>query len=623
MKALKIVLVSLLVLLALLFAGGYFILRSVDINKYIPLVIREVKKNTGRDLSAGKAVLVPSLGGFTFEIKDLVLSDAPQFSEEPFMTAESLRLNVDLKALLLSRKVRADIKVAGLKLVIIRGKKGLTNVQAMAPEQLPASPSVAGKSVDQGASSGAAALGLISVDAFKVVSGEIRYIDETFSPALTIPIKNVRFLVRNFSVDKLFDFTLELSLFSAGDNVAVKGFSRLDPAASMFFLKDAEVAVDLDKIDLGAMADALPILRPAQLNVLKGQARALLPEVKAGPQGLEALKLHCTLLQGKVGSGQLPVPLQKISLQSQADIKEAMFELTADLAGGALAAKGKAEDYMSSLAVRFTFSGSDMDLGRFTAGYKLPVRITGLAAFEGSAGFSGTGPKEVMSSLHGQADVKLSGAKITGQSLLKTALSSIPMLPGVWEAVEPSLAQQARKEAEDGVTVIEECQADLRLQGMVLQVVKARLLTHEIELDASGTLDLPERVNMKADVLVLNELADVLVRKVNDLSGIRDDAGRLLLPVSISGPLAAPRISPDLDYLARKLLINKGLERVMTNNPQVRNVLDAIFSSGKPSSAGSQAEAAAPASEAPGGQNDLRPEKAVGDLLESIFQLKK
>jgi hypothetical protein len=87
--------------------------------------------------------------------------------------------------------------------------------------------------------------------------------------------------------------------------------------------------------------------------------------------------------------------------------------------------------------------------------------------------------------------------------------------------------------------------------------------------------------------------------------------------------LAAPRISPDLDYLARKLLINKGLERVMTNNPQVRNVLDAIFSSGKPSSAGSQAEAAAPASEAPGGQNDLRPEKAVGDLLESIFQLKK
>ena len=100
MRKVLLVLAGVLVLLVVVVAA---IAMLVDADHFRPQVEQQATAALGRQVSIGKLKLALFSGGITAE--KLSVADDPQFSSEPFVTADSMAIGVDLHALIFSRKL--------------------------------------------------------------------------------------------------------------------------------------------------------------------------------------------------------------------------------------------------------------------------------------------------------------------------------------------------------------------------------------------------------------------------------------------------------------------------------------------------------------------------------------
>jgi hypothetical protein len=209
------------------------------------------------------------------------------------------------------------------------------------------------------------------------------------------------------------------------------------------------------------------------------------------------------------------------------------------------------------------------------------------------------------------------------------------MLPGLLASAQSSLPPETQSDLEKGVTLINSCEAVAKSKGGVVTLEKADLVTRDVTISATGTANLLGDVDIKADLYIEKALAQALISKVKDLGGISTDDGRLYIPLFVQGPLMKPKVQPDVAYLSKKLLMERGkdqLQKVLEKNPQAQGLLNAIF--GGPAQGGqSQDQSATPGSAEgsqpqptdQGGQQNqggTNTNKAVNALFNAIFEKK-
>src|SRR4051812_46205189 len=78
----------------------------LDANQFRPALAARMSDALGRRVEIGNLKISWLAGGIAAE--DVVITDDPQFSRDPFVTAKSVSLGVDLLPLILSRSLRVQ-----------------------------------------------------------------------------------------------------------------------------------------------------------------------------------------------------------------------------------------------------------------------------------------------------------------------------------------------------------------------------------------------------------------------------------------------------------------------------------------------------------------------------------
>jgi AsmA protein len=99
-KVLKVALIILALLVIAILALPFFL----DINQFRPEIESQLAKALGREVKLGALKL--SLISGNFSADEIMIADNPSFSQSPFITANSLKIGIELKPLIFSREIR-------------------------------------------------------------------------------------------------------------------------------------------------------------------------------------------------------------------------------------------------------------------------------------------------------------------------------------------------------------------------------------------------------------------------------------------------------------------------------------------------------------------------------------
>lgn len=451
MKALKVGLIIFSGILFLAVAGGWLFLSTLDANRYVPAAVDAVAKATGRQLSVGHAGIGFSFNkGLALTLNNVSLSDDPQFSSQPFVTAGQVVLVIDVRATLLEKSlVIAGVTVVDPQATVIRTKDGRINAAAMNAAVMSA-PSSGAAPVAKPAA--AASLPLLVVKKIMVSGGVLHFRDYSFEPAIVLDVSRIALNVSNFSFNAPFDLTLEAALFSNEPDVAISGRAGVDPVGLAARLENVKCSLTLDRILPLRLNNACPMMKPAGFKQSSGAVNVQIKRAVVGAKGVD--------------------------------------------------------------------------------------------------------------SLEADADASISNTVLEGGNLLASALKGIPMFPDLLNTVLADLPPETQEDIRKGITVIDRLEVLLSADRQIVTVRKAEMSTRDLAVSASGTLKLPAELDMAVKLFIAPKLSLVLVNKVPDLGGLSKDDGRIYVPLALRGSMMKPNVLVDMDYLTKKLLLNRGRQEL-------------------------------------------------------------
>ena len=251
---------------------------------------------------------------------------------------------------------------------------------------------------------------------------------------------------------------------------------------------------------------------------------------------------------------------------------------------------GRAGVDMEKLAVRFEDVKAALDIGRV-----LPLELERSFPMIRPAGFrkakgavnivlkSAVLDAKGLVALDAEGTVEAGEVFLEGINMLAAGLNSIPVLPGLAEAVLADLPAGTQEDIRKGITVIDQAGIEVQINKDEARVMKGEMSTRDIAVSVKGVIAFAGTLDLSANLFVSQQLSDILVQKVQDLDGLKQDDGRIGMPFFVKGLIAQPQVRIDADYLAKKLLINRGrqeLQKVFDDpavGQAVGDLLDSIF----------------------------------------------
>ena len=581
MKVLKIILFLFLGLMVVSTAGLYIFLRTFDVNKFLPQISQQATRAIGRDLHIGRAQLGFSLlNGIGLQINDVVLADDPKFADKPFLSVDRIDVGLNIGALILERKIQlGQLVIVSPKVVIIRSKEGLVNAATIGAQPAAAVDAPVAASSAQGVS--ASGLPAFLVNDIRILGAKITYMDETFTPHLAIQVDRMDINIHDFSLSGPFHVVIKAALFSAEQDVTADVRVALDLVKQSAHLTQMNVEADLAKVDAARLENELSMLKSLSLKKLDGVFKFTASDVEAGVQGLVRLKGQAFMDKGFILSALIPVPVENIELRADVDEKKIDVKtLSRTVAEGTVNGTALVSNYLTRPSVVVTFEAQGINAKKLVEGYKTPVSMSGVISAAGDMTFSGKSPEEIMASLNGKVKAELKDGILENMNLLAAGLGNIPMLPGLLESVSADLPPETQDEIKKGITRFETCKAEAHIVNGLMQVDMADMTTRDLSVHATGTVKLVQDVSIKADIHLAPSLSERLAERVKELSYLKDEDGRIYLPMTLTGPVMKPVFMPELKYLTNKLVVAVGgdqLQKALGGSPAAAEAVGAIF----------------------------------------------
>lgn len=262
---------------------------AANLNKIINskkgALLAQAKQTTGRDISIGDVgvTLWPGLGA---RVSDVVVSDDPAFSTEPFVRAKQLVVNVKLLPLLRKQVEIKRLVLDEPNIVIIKADAKHFNFTSMVTA---ASPPPAGGAPGRKPKNSNLAAVLAFAD---IKNGTLRYVDQATKMDRTI--RDIDFTASNVGIGKKLDAKLAAAVF--GEEHDVKIEASAGPIANPAD-KAALGATPLDvKLELASVAIAeLMAMKPATAGSSSQPAPEPIPGDVKGSAELEGTLGNATL----------------------------------------------------------------------------------------------------------------------------------------------------------------------------------------------------------------------------------------------------------------------------------------------------------------------------------------
>ncbi len=282
--------------------------------------------------------------------------------------------------------------------------------------------------------------------------------------------------------------------------------------------------------------------------------------VQVAPLLIERLEVSDGSLKVTDLTFKPPLVVQLEDLNLKAAVSPSRLHLkrlTGRLEDGTFSLAGTVEQPMSQPEVNLQAKAE-----RIPVGSLLPATEPGAPRLQGRlSGAFAVGMKGKDLSADGQ--VRLEEARLENLNILRELFARLTVLPGLVEALLARLPESYRQKLEERDTVFKPIQIQIRAQGEEVSLEGVYVATDSFELGGSGRLRLADSALVfPARIRVEPQLSAAMIRSVEELKFLADDAGRIELPIVIQGRLPQVAVLPDLEYVARQLISSKGQELV-------------------------------------------------------------
>lgn len=231
-RILKIAALAFAILLVILIALPFVI----DANSFRPRIESELSSALGRQVTVGNLSLSVLSGGVGAD--NIAIGDDPAFSKAPFITANSLKVGVELMPLIFSKQLNVtEITLQQPEITLLKAANGKWNFSSISEASGNAAPKSGGTSPAN-----------LSVAKLKISNGKL-IVGKANSSAKPQVYDKVDVEVKDFSFTSQFPFQLKVHLLSGGD-ADISGqagpISAADAAKTPF-----EATVRVSDLDIG------------------------------------------------------------------------------------------------------------------------------------------------------------------------------------------------------------------------------------------------------------------------------------------------------------------------------------------------------------------------------------
>lgn len=263
------------------------------INSHKDALLAQAKQRTGRNISIGEVgvALWPGIGA---RVHDVVVSDDPAYSSEPFVRAKDVRVNLRLLPLLQRRIEIKRFVLNSPEVNIIKGAGKRFNFTSLVE--------AAGGGAATRGGSGAQAVPLVLAFA-DIEDGTVHYVDK--AAGIDRTVKDIDFSAQNVSLDSKVSATLAAALFGADQDFHLQ--ASLGPVGSVLVpdaLSKTPVAVtaSFSSATLSKLLAAVPAGKAASPPALPEDADVAADASVTGTLGalkLDNLDLRLTFFDSK------------------------------------------------------------------------------------------------------------------------------------------------------------------------------------------------------------------------------------------------------------------------------------------------------------------------------------
>ncbi len=438
-----------MLILAGLVVLGVF-LATFDVNRYRPLVVRELERALGRPVKLDGI----SLGwrqGIALQFKGFGIFEDAATRGEPLIQVEVASALVPLRPLLRKEVRVSSVVLQRPRIHVSRDAQGRVNLLGLAAAAAPAGPAAAARPAS---SAGQEAVSF-SIASFRVTDGTLHWTDAMAQPPAERSLNRVDVLVTNIAPGQPMDVEARGALAGEAPNVHLSG-------------------------------------------------RLTLPS--------------------PAGGGGRPIPGSDGSLEQ---MRFAIERLPLETAF-------PAPDGSPQLRGTLTLS---LELGAMTLD-----------------------PSQALRGLSGHGTVKLEEPVVANLNVLRAVFEKFAMIPGLVETLDARLPASERAKLAARDTVLKPIECSMTLDGGVLQFKGLTVQSDTFGLDGSGSVGFDGTVDVRSTLRVDPALSAALIRNVNELQGLANDAGELEIPLVVHGQAQRLAVLPDLQYVASRILATKAVD---------------------------------------------------------------
>jgi len=584
MKILLKILLVMMIIFGLLAAGAYIFLKDLDLNKYKDRITTQLSTRLGRQVRAGDINASFSLSqGLVLSVDEIGVADDPAFSQEEIFSAQRVFLDADIMALVQQRKLSVKkVELANPILRLVRDVRGETNLQALISAvgsqktgEAQEDEDLAGqdaRSKPSGSSSGAGRALAVSVEEALLKDGQIILTDRVKSRPSVFVLNGVDVTLKDVALNKEFSFELDLGVFSRKDNVRVGGQCLVDTKSTLVILDGLELDVDLSKISMERLNEFNPQIASKFKTGLRGKITLRDGELTLGAGGLQSLALDVRLSEGRLALMDVPFDLEDI--KGDVFVRRDVIKLSdfaVQLAEGSVMLKGEIKDYLTAPQYRLHLVTKDLQLEELTALQDSEVKVAG--ALQTALDISGVGlnPEDALGSLQLKGGMDVENGRLKDLNVLRIIFSKMSMVPNLVAKIEESLPEKYKDELKRNDTLFKTMSIDLDSQGSDIVMDRMELAAEAFAFLANGRVDLAGNMIMDGQVMIPADLSASMVKAVEELQGIVNAEGELFIPLKrYEGPAESYRPQPDLAYLSKRLIVNRGRQ-------ELDKVLDKVF----------------------------------------------
>jgi len=251
MKIIKIIFFTLLALSLISGTCIFIFLQIFDTDQYLPTITKKASLALGRPVSIGHLSLGLSLRGITLDAGPLTVADDTVFTAQPFILVDRARISLDLRSLVLQRKIHiSNILLQSPQIHIIRSQEGNFNIRSIGQTS-----QSAGGSVDSLALAGKAPQGesstIVSSPArmaspnIEIQDAAVSFIDQNQTMPLDLWLMHINASLDDFSLSSPFQI-----VFGAAP-LLLKGISPGDPDSPIFKNITGVVQINMSGLQMG------------------------------------------------------------------------------------------------------------------------------------------------------------------------------------------------------------------------------------------------------------------------------------------------------------------------------------------------------------------------------------